>query len=352
MADINTLISGLYDVPSFNDVLICQFVNSIVERIDESLGEDFINRRIDPESVPGRFASHVRGKSVERLKAVVERWNKSSMISTHRLFSAAESKAARVESQSRAMTADDLKSLQAELKSAVAERDRLKAAAVSLESERDAAQAARDEAKSACDEVRTVLAKLKGEVQEYEMRISAAESEVARWRTAADDAAVRINALKEDLSKAVSERAQLTERIGVYSDVLSQEMMDILQSMSGLKATAADLRVFFILVALLTISESESKSLLLVFDRLDAELYVLYSDAPDELEKRRQVCKTVLESRFPGYVITWDLVGSQYCEDFHSTNDTSGNTVTAVVSALVTQKETGRIFRRAKVRTI
>ena len=94
-------------------------------------------------------------------------------------------------------------------------------------------------------------------------------------------------------------------------------------------------------------SPIEDESFLIRFNTFDKELFRLFKNDPEKLASLRKHFQEFLNNNLEHHTINWDLIGNVYDEERHRTDDSLGQTVLAVESALIT----GRTCQRAKVRT-
>ena len=94
-------------------------------------------------------------------------------------------------------------------------------------------------------------------------------------------------------------------------------------------------------------SPMEDENFLFRFNIFDRELFQSYKNTPEVLNELREKFQKYFNEHLENHQVKWNMLGDAYNDEIHITDDSKGNTVVLVESALIT----GTYSQRASVRT-
>jgi len=169
---------------------------------------------------------------------------------------------------------------------------------------------------------------------------SAATMKIQSLQTELSENQATIDSLKHEKDSIVSELSNCQK-------ILPASVLQLIKNTESGKMEEKMIPVLYSLMTVVSHDPIEDNDFLTRFNALDRELYAALSFNESLLEESRKKIQTFLNAKLKAHKIQWDLIGLPYDEESHMTDDSKGNTIVRVLSALIT----GPYSQRATVKT-
>ena len=161
------------------------------------------------------------------------------------------------------------------------------------------------------------------------------------------DVSEKLTLSQETISRLESIKRELSDNLMIYASVLPEEFFEVSSMSPDNYKDVARRSVFFSFLAVVMHSPMEDENFLFRFNIFDRELFQSYKNTPEVLNELREKFQKYFNENLENHQVKWDMLGDAYNDEIHITDDSKGNSVVLVESALIT----GTYSQRASVRT-
>lgn len=161
------------------------------------------------------------------------------------------------------------------------------------------------------------------------------------------DVSEKLTLSQETISRLESIKRELSDNLMMYASMLPEEFFEVSSISPDNYKDVARRSVFFSFLAVVMHSPMEDENFLFRFNIFDRELFKSYKNTPEVLNELREKFQNYFNKHLENHQVKWNMLGDAYNDEIHITDDSKGNSVVLVESALIT----GTYSQRASVRT-
>lgn len=220
------------------------------------------------------------------------------------------------------------------------ELQELRTKIVSFESEIKQLENSLSQEKKSFEEAQKKLSDLHEKEQKARDDFHAATKKIQFLQTELSEQQAKIDSLEHEKNDIVSE-------LNNCQKILPASVLQLIKNAESGEVEKTMVPVLYSLMIVISHEPIEDNDFLTRFNALDRELYAALWFNESLLEEVRKRIQNFLNAKLKAHQIKWDLIGLPYDEELHMTDDSKGNTIVRVLSALVS----GTYSQRATVKT-
>lgn len=199
--------------------------------------------------------------------------------------------------------------------------------------------------------LRQQLATAQKSVETLGADLAAAKEKLAQKERKLSETEKKCSESVAQIEKLQAQGQKNEAKLKALTSVFPDEVSSVATKFAELLPEGEKSRVVIYLYLSLVASDLKAQFSQKQFALFDAALYQLLENDTDKLKSIRQTFEGDLNPRLGDLMVSWDLVGMDYNENYFKLTPGCGQTVTKVLSALVTRKSDGSVIVKASVKT-